>query len=98
MVTTTVDNQGDMGRPWSYRMAVTQDALDASPTFVSNVATIPDLRTQIVNRGGCCSGMADFLDLKHAPRPGGPVWGPLSDPCTISDCIAKRNGPTHPSP
>jgi hypothetical protein len=90
MVTTTVDNQGDAGRPWSYRMTITEDALDASPLFVSNVTTLPDVGTAIVNRGECCNGMADFLDLKKAPLPGGPVWGSLSDPCTAT-CITDRN-------
>ena len=92
MVATTVDNQGDLGRPWSYRMAVTQNALDPSPLFVSDVATLPDLRTKLVNRGGCCTGMADFLDLQRAPAGGGAAWGSLAVPCTSSDCQRKRNG------
>lgn len=91
-VTTTVDNGGDLGRPWSYRMAVTQNAFDKNPLFVSNVATIPELRSKLVNRGGCCSGMADFLDLQRAPTGPGAAWGSLAVPCASKDCQTKRNG------
>ena len=92
MVTTTVDNPGDLGRPWSYRMAVTQNAFDASPLFVSNVATIPELKSKLVNRGGCCTGMADFLDLQRAPTGAGAAWGSLAVPCTTKECQGKRDG------
>jgi hypothetical protein len=91
-VTTTVDNPGDNGRPWSYRMAVTTNALDRSPVFVSNVATLPDRKTKLVSRGGCCSGMADFLDLQRAPTGAGVVWGSLSVPCTSPQCQRSRTG------
>lgn len=92
MVTTTVDNQGDLGRPWSYRMAVTQNAFDPRPTFVSDVATIPELGTKLVSRGGCCSGMADFLDLQRSPTAPGAAWGSLAVPCTSVECQTMRNG------
>jgi hypothetical protein len=91
MIATTVDNPGDSGRPFTYRMAVSQNALDASPLFVSNVATLPDLKTKIVARGGT-TGMADFLDLQRAVTGGGAAWGTLSVPCTSKDCQTKRYG------
>jgi hypothetical protein len=90
MVATTVDNAGDNGRPWSYYVTVTQNALDRRPLFVSNVAPLADTHTRIVNRGPCCAGMADFLDLKTAPVRGGPVWGSLAVVCT-GTCVTKRN-------
>ena len=91
-VTTTVDNPGDDGRPWSYRMAVSRNALDPKPVFVSNVATLPDLKTKLVSRGGCCRGMADFLDMQRTPNGPGAAWGSLSVPCTDSKCQGSRTG------
>jgi hypothetical protein len=91
-VTTTVNNPGDAGRPWSYRMAVTTNALDRSPLFLSNVATLPDLKTKLVSRGGCCSGMADFLDMQRTPTGPGVAWGSQAVPCTDKKCQGSRTG------
>jgi LPXTG-motif cell wall-anchored protein len=91
MITTTVDNPGDVGRPLTYRMAVSQNALAKGPLFVSNVVTLPDLTSKIVARGST-DGMADFLDLQREVTGGGVVWGSLSVPCTSKDCQTKRYG------
>lgn len=88
MVATTVADPGDNLRPWSYRVAVTQNALATSPTFVSNVATLSDTGERVVSRGTCCYGMYDFLDLKPGAAPDMPVWGSLSVAC-VKECVTK---------
>lgn len=77
-------------RPWSYYVGVTSDALAASPLFVTNVATMPG-GTTIVNRGDCCPGMYDYLDVDVAPTGGGPVWASLSNVCSAK-CAAAAAG------
>jgi hypothetical protein len=96
MLGTTVDNTGDDGRPWAHYVAISQNAVDRAPLFVSNSAVMADTHTRIVARGSCCPGMADFLDLKTAPLPGGPVWASLAITCTDA-CLRTRNKPSNRS-
>jgi photosystem II stability/assembly factor-like uncharacterized protein len=89
-VGTTSTDPTDVHRPWSYYLGVSSNALDDAPLFVSNVATLPG-GTTVVNRGDCCPGMYDYLDVDVAPTPGGPVWASLSNVCSAA-CAADPNG------
>jgi hypothetical protein len=94
MLGTTVDNIGDDGRPWAHYVAISQNATDLKPLFVSNSAVMADTHTRIVARGSCCPGMADFLDLETAPLPGGPVWASVAVTCTDA-CPRNRYAPSN---
>jgi photosystem II stability/assembly factor-like uncharacterized protein len=89
-VGTTSTDTADTHRPWQYYVGVSQNALDDSPLFVTNVAPTAD-GSGIVNRGDCCPGMYDYLDVDVAPTLGGPVWASLSNVCSAA-CATDPNG------
>src|SRR5258707_3055018 len=64
---TTVPNSSDPHRPWASYLAVSTNALAAAPTFVSNSAVQAGSGSRVVNRGDCCAGVHDFLDLQTSP-------------------------------
>lgn len=92
-----VADTGDKTRPWDHHVVVTDNALAANPTFVSNIS---NKATDPVHRGDCpgrCGNMLDFLDVTIAPVPGpgtgpvNPVWATVVDTCTTAmKCNSTR--------
>ena len=87
---TNVADMGDKTRPWDHHVVVSDNALAADPTFVSNIS---NKATDPVHRGDCpgrCGNMLDFLDVAIAPVPGpgtgpvNPVWATVVDTCTAA--------------
>jgi hypothetical protein len=90
-VATTTDNAGDATRPFTYRMAVTTNMLDALPLFVSDVVTLPT-GTKVLAKGGG-GELADFLDQQLDPRTGR-AWGTTGASCTgkcLTDAKTENN-------
>lgn len=87
---TTDPAEADPVRPWNYYVAVTDDALAATPVFHSATANpISDP----VHRGIClsrCAGMLDFLDVQYDPA--GTVWATMVDTCT-GECVPAKEAP-----
>lgn len=85
---TTIDDRNDRTRPWNTYVVVTENALDADPTFVSTTA---NPTSDPIRRGDCfgrCGGMLDFLDIITSPLDGG-LWLAVTDTCTAEqDCVA----------
>lgn len=87
---TTIEDQGDLTRPWNSYVVVSTDALSANPTFLSNIAN-PGGLNDPVHRGDCvvgggrCGRMYDFLDIVVAPNSTGTVWASAVDTCTTKD-------------
>jgi hypothetical protein len=82
--------------PWSYYLAFSSNALDAAPTFTSQIAQIPAAAGggTVVHRGPChgrCGGLFDFLDIQIAPTAGGAAYASLSDDCTGA-CATPAGG------
>lgn len=78
---TRVNDENDDTRPWDYYMTITTNALDANPTFVSNIA---NAQGDPVHRGDCpgrCGNMLDFLDVTVSPADGF-AWATVVDTCT----------------
>lgn len=84
---TTDPEAAKPSRPWNYYVAVTDDALAATPVFHSATANpISDP----VHRGVClsrCAGMLDFLDVMIDPS--GTTWATAVDTCT-KECVAAE--------
>lgn len=89
-VGTTSGDAKDLHRPWRHYVAVSTDALAPEPTFVSTVSPTP-AGTSIVNRGDCCPGMYDYLDVDSAPSGSGALWASLSDVCSVA-CERSATG------
>lgn len=72
----------DSKRPWNFYVAVSTNALDDNPLFVSNIANpVADP----IARGDCndrCGRMYDFLDVVSAPMDQGRIWATEVDTCT----------------
>lgn len=87
---TTIEDQGDLTRPWNSYVVVSTDALSPNPTFLSNIAN-PGGPNDPVHRGDCvvgggrCGRMYDFLDIVVAPDSTGTVWASAVDTCTTKD-------------
>jgi hypothetical protein len=82
---TTVEDSGDLTRPWDYYVVTSIDALSPNPTFVSNIA---NQSGDPVHRGDCpsrCGNMFDFLDVIISPAEGLPIWATVVDTCTKLD-------------
>jgi hypothetical protein len=82
--------------PWSYYVVFSDNALDAAPTFTSQIAQIPAAAGggTIMHRGAChgrCGGLFDFLDIQIAPTAGGAAYATLSDDCTGA-CATPAGG------
>ena len=89
-------NTDNTNAPWNYYVVFSNNALDAAPTFTSQVAQIPAAAGggTIIHRGACngrCGGLFDFLDVQIAPTPGGAAYASLSDDCT-GPCAAAPSG------
>ena len=95
-------NTDGANAPWSYYVVFSNNALDAAPTFTSQVAQIPAAAGggTTMHRGACngrCGGLFDFLDVQIAPTPGGAAYASLSDDCTgacATDATGKSNDPS----
>jgi hypothetical protein len=91
---TTGLDAADPSRPWNYYVAVTDDALAATPVFHSATA---NQVSDPVHRGIClsrCAGMLDFLDVVIDPT--GAAWATMVDTCT-NECVTAE-GPGVLSP
>lgn len=93
---TTIEDQGDLTRPWNSYVVVSTNALSPNPTFLSNIANPGGLgdpvhRGDCVVGGGRCGRMYDFLDIVVAPNATGTVWAAAVDTCTTKDsCNTTR--------
>ena len=97
---TPVESTADTTRPWGYYVLVSTDALSANPTFRSALAPVPGQGYPVIHRGDCagqCTGLFDFLDIDVDPRPGGAVWGSLSDNCTGRCATSGRGSSSDPT-
>lgn len=84
---TTDAEAAKPSRPWNYYVAVTDDALAASPVFHSATA---NALSDPVHRGIClsrCAGMLDFLDVVLDPT--GAAWATMVDTCT-GECVTAK--------
>lgn len=82
---TTDPEAAKPSRPWNYYVAVTDDALAATPVFRSATANAV---SDPVHRGIClsrCAGMLDFLDVVLDPT--GATWATMVDTCT-GECVS----------
>ncbi len=69
-------------RPWNMYAAVSTNALQANPTFVSTFTNKPGDPIHRGDCGGRCGTVFDFLDLVSAPNDSGRLWGVAVDTCT----------------
>ncbi len=71
-------------RPWNAYVAMSTNALDKEPLFVS---TIANRKGDPIHRGPCrgrCGGVFDFADIQLSPVDG-LFWATSSDSCTDDD-------------
>lgn len=89
--TTTADEE-DPTRPWNAYVAVSTNALDREPLFLS---TIANQKGDPIHRGTCrgrCGGVFDFADIQLSPVDG-LIWATSSDSCVAEDgCNDTYNG------
>jgi hypothetical protein len=88
---TTVTDTTDLTRPWNGYVAISTNALDANPLFVSNIV---NAATDPIHRGDCpdrCGRMYDFLDAVPSPADGS-VWSSWVDTCTTLDNCSTARG------
>ena len=89
--TTTADEE-DKTRPWNAYVAVSTNALDREPLFLS---TIANQKGDPIHRGPCrgrCGGVFDFADIQLSPVDG-LFWATSSDSCTEdTGCNDAYNG------
>lgn len=73
----------DENRPWDTWVIVSDNALDATPTFLGTTANPAG---DPIHRGDCtgrCGAMLDFLDIVVSPADG-MVWATAVDNCTTT--------------
>lgn len=86
---STSDDRGDNRRPWNQTVAISTNALDEQPVFLSATANDP---ADPIHRGACsgrCGGLWDFLDITIGPS--GELWAAASDDC-VGDCVTGDGG------
>lgn len=87
-----VADEEDFTRPWNSYVAISINALDENPRFLSAVANPP---RDPVYRGKCvfqCAGLLDFLDIQLSPLDGS-VWATAVDGCTRIERCKRGTAP-----
>lgn len=78
--------------PWNQYVAVSANALDAAPIFLSATGNDP---ADPIHRGGClgrCGGMWDFIDVQVSGQ--GDAWAAASDDC-LDVCVTGTGQMAH---
>ncbi len=88
----TSTDRKDVNRPWNQYLAISTNALDAQPLFVSttaNPANDPIIRggckDDASRGGGRCGGVWDFIDITTSPVDG-TAWAAGADGCQKATC------------